>query len=252
MTIITGIDVAKYQPVSPDPATTVPNIQFYIAKATQGTTPDPTYAAHVVHARQANIPVVGAYHFGTNSDPAAQLAAFLKTAGKVELYALDVEGVNGMTSVQAKQFIAGLKSAGHKAVMYHSLSGFPNYGQDLNWVAYYSKLPPPIHWDFWQYGSATTNVDGDRYNGSTAAMLTALGLSSASYLMAYIRLWVPLYNSLGHDTGQIVHGGGTRLKIGPLTRLSNGLHYYRILEGTFTNLYLHSGDPRFVVYKVPA
>lgn len=250
--MIPGVDVAKYQPTNPDPASTVPNIQFYFAKATEGTTVDPTYAAHVAHARSAHIPVIGAYHFGVNMDAKQQLDAFLKAAGNVQAFALDVEGSNPMTENQARYFLAGLKNAGHRAILYHSESGFPHWGQDLNWVAKYSSKQPVIPWNFWQYGPAAHNVDGDRFNGTTNQMLKALGLQiNTTYLMAYIRLWVPLYNRLGQKTTHVVHSG-TRLKIGPMQRFSNGLHYYRILDAAYAGLFLHAGDPRFTIYRVPA
>lgn len=249
MTIL-GIDVARYQPTNPDPASTIPNVQFYFAKATQGTTPDPTYAAHIAHARAAHIPVVGAYHYGDKRiDPIAQLNAFLAIAGKVGAYALDEEGSNALTYSQARIFITGLKKRVPKAILYHSDFGFPDYGQDLDWVANYSHKPAR-HWDFWQYGPAAPHVDGDRYNGTTNQMLKALGLqtSSTTYI-AYISLLTPLYNRFGVRTGTYVHGGGTRLVVSHLTRI-NGFYFYKILQGDKTGYYLHAGSKTFVVNKV--
>lgn len=247
---VPGIDVAKYQPTSPDPAAIVPNIQFYFAKATQGTTPDPTYIAHVAHARDHHIPVVGAYHFGVNAPALMQLNAFLGYAGHVQAFALDVEGANRMTDAQARQFIAGLKSEGKVAILYHSESGFPNYGQDLNWVANYSRAPR-IPWDFWQYGPAAANVDGDKYKGTTTQMMQALKLPvSTTQYMAYISTFTPLYNQFGNRVGY-VHGGGTRMIVSALVKL-NQYWYYKILSGEFTGKYLHAGGKTFVVNKVPA
>lgn len=177
---IKGVDVARYQPTNPDTAANLHGIQFYIAKATEGTSPDPTYAAHIAHARARSIPLVMAYHFGRNDVPVAQqLAAFLVIAGDVDGYALDVEGANAIPKAQALYFRDGMHDAGKRIGLYHSLSGFPNWGFDWDWVAFYNSTPPSISWDMWQYGPAAPNIDGDLFRGTTDELAALIGANVA-------------------------------------------------------------------------
>lgn len=175
---IKGIDVAKYQPVNPDPAA-LPGISFYIAKATEGTTPDPTYSAHITHARGQSIPLVGAYHFATNAIPIKdQVAAFLKTAGKVDAYVVDREGANEISQSQFTEFLNRMHDAGLLLGLYGSENDFPYWGQDWSWIANYSREPKKPY-DLWQYGPFANAVDGDIYMGTLAQLKDLWGVQVA-------------------------------------------------------------------------
>jgi hypothetical protein len=165
----TGYDVSKYQTSTP----ILTGKSFLFVKATGGLTPDPLYARHIANARKAGL-VTGAYHFGYNFiSAAAQARAFYAAAGNVDFYFLDVEGRYAQSSAQVRAFFAEFRrvSGGKKIGLYHSLSGFPELGQDYNWVAYWSNYPPSINWTFWQYRGSP--LDLDRFIG-TDAQLRAL------------------------------------------------------------------------------
>lgn len=169
--MIRGVDVAKYQPTNPDPSDTLNGISFYIAKATEGLTPDPTYAAHIQHARNNKIPLVAAYHFCHGSiDAKAQALKFLEIAGDVDAYVVDREGQDEFTEIEFKTFQSVLAANGKLTGLYGSLSGYPSWGQDWRWIAYYNPTPPTIAYDIWQYGSYAPNVDGDIYQGTIAQL----------------------------------------------------------------------------------
>jgi len=125
-----GIDISDYQATTPPLA----GLAFCIAKASEGMGAARTYGMHVANTRKAGI-VTGAYHFGRDDSvgtPAQQAAFFLRTAGDVDLYALDVEGAHALPLAQSQQFIAAMHAAGKRIGMYGSLSGFQHAGQD--WV----------------------------------------------------------------------------------------------------------------------
>jgi glycosyl hydrolase family 25 len=157
---VVGIDVSRYQTVTPPLA----GRSFLFARASIGTQRDPTYAMHIGNARAAGL-IVGAYHFGDNRIPVAdQARAFVAAAGDVDFYFLDVEGAHAMDAGQIRAFFAMVRAAGHRVGLYHSLSGFPELGQDYNWVAYWAAVPPSINWTFWQYRGSP--LDLDRFIGT--------------------------------------------------------------------------------------
>lgn len=157
---VQGIDVSKWQPTTPS----LTGLSFLIARASIGTVIDPTYSMHIANARKAGL-VVGAYHFGDNRTTAAEQArVFLKAAGDVDYYFLDHEGANQMSTAQAKAFIAAVRAAKGKCGLYHSLSGFPDLGQDFNWIALWAGSPPRIPWLFWQYQGSP--LDSNVFNGT--------------------------------------------------------------------------------------
>lgn len=171
---IKGIDVAKYQPTNPDPAA-LPGISFYIAKATEGTTPDPTYSAHIAHARSQGIPLVGAYHFADNRVPIPeQIDAFLHYAVDADGYCIDREGAYPLTQSEFTAFLTGFHSKALKLGLYGSESGYPSWGQDWRWVANYSH-EPTIPYHIWQYGPYAPNVDGDVSKLSVASIANLWG-----------------------------------------------------------------------------
>lgn len=175
MTNARGIDCSHWQTATPSLA----GLNFLIARATYATTPDDRYAQHMTAARKAGL-IVGAYHFGVGAAQAtiaAQAIAFVKTAGAADFLVLDFEsnGTNGptMTGLEAQSFIRVVRSSKRKVGLYHSLSGFPSFGQDFNWVADWGAKAPTIKWTFWQY--TDTPVDGDYFNGDIAALRAFIG-----------------------------------------------------------------------------
>lgn len=159
--MLEGIDVSYWQTTTPPLA----GLSFLFARATYDVLPDGRYAEHVANARRAGL-VVGAYHFGTGrSTPQAQAAAFLKAAGTVDYFALDLENDPvPMSQAQASAFIAAVKATGRPIYLYHSASGFPSLGQTGNWIAKWGTMAPASPWKFWQYQG--TPLDRDRYDGT--------------------------------------------------------------------------------------
>lgn len=169
---LNGIDVSHWQATTPPLA----GLSFLFAKASDGAGgPDPRYAQHIANARSAGL-LVGAYHFAVKGDGAAQARAFLTAAGKVDFYALDREGNDPMTLAQAAAFINTVQAAGHKCGLYASESGYPNVGQDWNWVANWSRVPA-IPWTFHQYRGSP--LDLDHFNGDMAALRALAGIHPA-------------------------------------------------------------------------
>jgi lysozyme len=95
--VIFGIDVSKHQGPGLDwPRIRASGIDFMIARASLATTPDPEFRANRARARQAGIPVVGAYHFlypASVVSPAQQARLFLERVGDPtgQLTMLDIE-----------------------------------------------------------------------------------------------------------------------------------------------------------------
>ena len=175
-----GIDVSKWQSHLPDLTT----VDFLFARASIGTTTDTMYATHIAEAKAAGI-VTGAYHFNWDTIPIAQqVTTFIASAGRVDLYALDVEGANGFSDYQAREFIRLMHEAGLKCGLYHSASGFFDAGQDFDWIAKWSAIPP-LKWDFWQYTSSgqlpgySGRLDFDRFNGSLSELYKLAGIPTA-------------------------------------------------------------------------
>ncbi len=146
-------------------------MEFLFARASIGTQVDALYAQHIAEAKAAGI-VTGAYHFNHDAlSVASQVTTFIAAAGDVDLYALDVEGLNAFSEAQTAEFIDLMHAAGLKCGLYHSASGFFDAGQDFDWVAKWSTVPP-ASWDFWQFTSSGTlpgytgRLDFDRFNGT--------------------------------------------------------------------------------------
>jgi len=159
-----GIDISYAQATTPS----LIGLSFVFCRATYGGTGvDTMWATHSADVRSQG-KVLGAYHFwydGTSG--ATQAAHFLSIAPNADLYALDFEG-SAVDQTGAKAFIAAVQAAGKKCALYHSLSGFPSWGQNYNWVADWSTTPPAISWTFWQYQGSP--LDRDRFAGDAAAL----------------------------------------------------------------------------------
>ena len=166
-----GIDVSQWNAATPP----LVGQSFAFARATYGAGIDSLYAMHAANFRKAGI-VSGAYAFGVNADGAAQARVFLTVAHGADLLALDLEvepGKTPMTSAQAQAFIATVQAAGYRIGLYHQDSGFPELGQNWDWVARWTTLQPTRPWTFWQYRGAP--LDLDHFNGSAADLAALTG-----------------------------------------------------------------------------
>lgn len=176
--MLQGIDVSKWQRTTPSLA----GLAFLFARASIGTTKDPLYDKHIAAAKKAGL-VTGAYHFNWDADanpatpdstPEEQARFFVKTAGPVDFLFLDVEGARAFEPDEARRFIAEVHRLGRKVGLYHSRSGFANWGQDYNWVAQWgARAPTGIPWAFWQYQGSP--LDRDYFNGDLSALLRLAG-----------------------------------------------------------------------------
>lgn len=222
MTYLEGIDVSRWQATTPSLA----GKSFLFARATYGAVHDPMYATHAAHARAQGV-LVGAYAFGVGDVPVAdQVAAFLAAAGPASFHVLDLERNGGrpsMTATQAVAFINGVQVKGHKIGLYHSDSGFPNLGQNWNWVAKWGATPPTRHWEFWQYDGSP--LDRDRFNGDLAALRSLAGIHPTRFNVV-ISAYTPLFNRPnGTRVGAVRKASYlcTRSKV-------NGLWWYRVIS----------------------
>lgn len=177
-----GIDLSAHNEVTPS----LDGLDFIFARATYGTVFDHLYPHHILKARKRGL-ITGAYHFGTIATHGyVQAREFLRAAGVVDLYVLDLEKERGkarMTDDQARDFIRAVKADGKQCGLYHSLDGFPSLGQNWNWVAYWSNTPPNIPWNFWQYRGGP--IDLDRFSGDRIAMRTFAGHPRPTPLIIY-------------------------------------------------------------------
>jgi hypothetical protein len=171
-----GIDVSKWQSSTP-PLT---GLDFLIARASIGTTPDPMYATHIKNARAKGL-LVGAYHFNWSTIPVSdQIEAFLNKAGDVDFYFIDVEyagnGVAKFTRTQTRDFIKGVRLAkGHCGLYMSESSFYTDVDNDYRWVANWSQ-PPNIGWKFWQYQGSP--LDRNLFNGTPAQLNALTGSNS--------------------------------------------------------------------------
>jgi GH25 family lysozyme M1 (1,4-beta-N-acetylmuramidase) len=164
---VNGIDISHWQ----DPTPALSGLAFAFARASIGVMPDHMYPEHEAHFRAAGI-VRGAYHFGVGGvNVIAQADTFLTAAKGAELLALDLEhNASGetMTQDEARAFIAHVRQSGRHIGLYHSASGFPELGQEWDWVAQWGETPPTRHWAFWQKRGAP--LDLDVFNGTLAGL----------------------------------------------------------------------------------
>lgn len=168
--MLPGIDISVWQEKTPS----LTGLGFAFARATFGTSTDTRYSQHVAAFRAAGL-VVGAYAFGTGAYSGAEQARVLLLAARdADLLALDLErnvAGSSMTEAQARDFIATVHAAGRTIGLYHSDSGFPDVGQDWNWVAKWGTAPPARPYAFWQWQGSP--LDRDWFNG-TPLQLSAL------------------------------------------------------------------------------
>lgn len=170
-----GIDLSAHEAETPS----LEKLDFVFIRATYGIRPDGRYYQHLKAAKKAGL-VTGAYHFGTASHHGyVQANAFLNATDSTatpDFYVLDLEkevGLPRMTDDDARAFIHSVQAQRKDVGLYHSLHDFPHLGQNWNWVAFWSDIPPAISWKFWQYHGGP--LDLDRFNGNRAALLTFAG-----------------------------------------------------------------------------
>lgn len=180
---LNGLDISEYQSTTPP----LGGQSFVFARATYDCHPDAKFAQHMSAARMAGI-VRGAYHFATGRSSAdAQAQAFLTAAGDAHLLAVDFENDSVPASAALVQaLIASIKAKDprHRKVgLYHSESGFPELGQDFDWVAHWGAAFPARHWQFHQYTSDGSlagysgRLDLDRFNGDLPALHALAGIA---------------------------------------------------------------------------
>lgn len=180
--MIEGLDVSVFQQTTPS----LVGKDFLFARASIGTKTDPMFATHIANAKKAGV-VTGAYHFGTSASVSSQVDTFLNAAiaANVDLLVLDLEGSGSpMTAAQAKTFLDSVKAHSLKKVgLYHSLSGYPQLGQEFNWVAFWSPNPPSIPWLFWQNGP-DHGIDHNYFMGTREQLNAFAGVSMARFVQA--------------------------------------------------------------------
>ncbi len=176
MTNARGIDISAYQAKTPP----LDGLSFLIARASIGTVKDYRYDQHIANARNAGL-VVGAYHFAYTGNIPGQVAAFVKAAGKVDLYFVDVEGSKAPTASETAEFIGLTQHAVGKCGLYMSASVFRwSAGQDYDWVAKWGTTPPDSRYEFWQNdGSGADGIDNDYFHGSAADLAKFVGIPTA-------------------------------------------------------------------------
>lgn len=158
--MLEGIDVSRWQGSTPSLA----GLSFLIAKATEGTWPDPMFAKHIANARAAGL-VVGAYHFARDDVALPdQVDAFLAATADVPWLAFDVEGRHAWSLAALRQAVKRVHDAGRQVGVYMSDSAYLEAGQDWRWVARWSPTAPTRHWDLWQYRGSPADLD--RFDGT--------------------------------------------------------------------------------------
>jgi lysozyme len=169
------IDLSHYNEVTSFPDIKASGIVGVIHKATQGVVDrDPTYAWRRREAVAAGL-WWGAYHFGTNSDGAAQARFFLSVVnpGPQDLLALDFEqnGDDTMTIAQAEQFVTEVfRETGRYPGFYSDSLAGSLLGDGVNetlrqcwlWRAEYGAvLSVPSTWPTWTMWQYTDGVHGE-------------------------------------------------------------------------------------------
>ncbi len=167
-----GLDISYAQATTPPLA----NQAFVFVRAGYGpANGDARWHQHSAAVRAAG-KVLGAYWFWYDGTAGAtQAQAFLSIAAGADLLALDYEGA-AKDQAGAREFIAYIQGQGREIGLYASQSGFPDFGQDWNWVARWGSIPPSFPWAFWQWQG--NPLDLDRFNGDAAALAKLVGSSS--------------------------------------------------------------------------
>lgn len=171
-----GIDISYAQPTVPD----LSPYSFVFARATYGGSGiDSEWLRNSSAVRSAGR-VLGAYHFWYDgASGAAQASHFLSVASHADLLVLDYEGA-ATDAAGAQAFIRAIQNAGRKVGLYHSLSGYPSWGQDYRWIAAWGYSSLTVPWTFWQYGSSPAGSDADLFAGDATALAALAGTTTAT------------------------------------------------------------------------
>lgn len=172
---IEGFDVSHWQRQTPS----LTGQAFAFVKASEGTSPDFMYPTHIARVARAGL-VRGAYAFARDDvGLGVQANAFVAAAGKVDLFAIDVEGPHATSRAETAEIIRSVKAQVYprKVGLYMSESVFFDAGQDFDWVAHYGVSAPRRHWDFHQFTSSP--YDRNRFNGSLEALHLLAGIPVA-------------------------------------------------------------------------
>jgi lysozyme len=184
------IDLSHFNTVTTFAAVKSAGIVGIIHKATQATNwSDSTYTARKSQALAAGL-WWGAYHFGTNTDGAAQAEYFLSKVnpGPTDLLALDFEenSQSQMTIAQAEQFVTEVfNQTGRYPGFYSDALVGKMLGNNTSeilancwfWRAQYGTSEPIVPptwptWTMWQYTSSgpisgiSAPCDRDTFNGT--------------------------------------------------------------------------------------
>lgn len=201
---ILGIDVSHYQGQVNWHAVADGDVQFAIAKATEGTSVDDQFKRNWPGIQEAGL-FRGAYHFARpGSDPEAQAAHFAATVGRLGFRdlppTLDLEAADGHPAAAvltwAQKFVNRAEALFGRPIMIYTgqfwrgALGNPApdalFSQRVLWLAGYvpeAKLNVPktwSRWTFWQYSNGTLNTpakvqgvghcDQSWFNGDANAM----------------------------------------------------------------------------------
>lgn len=220
---LNGLDISEYQASTPPLGAQ----SFVFARATYDCHPDAKFGQHMSAARMAGI-VRGAYHFATGRSTApAQASAFLNAAGDAHLLAVDFESDSVPASAALVQaIIASIRANDprHRKVgLYHSESGFPELGQDFDWVAHWGAAFPARHWQFHQYTSDGSlagyagRLDLDRFNGDLTALHALAGIATSYTLniAAGAEVMVATVSASGCIAGWTTRRWGSRASSAP-------------------------------------
>jgi hypothetical protein len=274
-----GIDVSWANRTTP----TLTGRDFAFVRACYGTRADAKWAYHSANVRKAGA-VLGAYAFGIYGDGAAQAAAFLAIAGTADLWALDLEKESGkprMTFAQARAFIAAVQATGREIGLYHSVSGFPNLGQDWNWPAggpgwdnrtLGSSTPPDMAWAIWQYRGYP--LDLDYFHGDAAALSRFVKPPTGDIALpiyvqhprpgtltiaagATVRGWTPRPDGTGWAVAKtwpakpVPSSASFDAVLSRLSGTSKPTSLLRVTSGYFAGLYVSSADVTEAFAPVP-
>jgi hypothetical protein len=148
---------------------------------------DSHWKGNLAFARKRNLPVL-AYGFGVNGPVGPQVSKLLSlTDGQPGVLSfLDWEAEPGKAPMRAEQaaaYVAAIALHRPQSGLYHSLSGFPDLGQSINWVAAWGMGVPGSLFrpgrDFHQDRLTKilgVSIDHNLFNGTRAQVRALAGL----------------------------------------------------------------------------
>jgi hypothetical protein len=208
---LVGVDVSQYQ-TSWTPES---GISFAFVRATKGNNhKDEAYTRNLAAARAAGL-VVGHYHFQDALSPVAdQVQWFLANSdirdGDMIVWDWEVRDAGHNPILKSADKDYALKTLAlakphcqvglYTGRNYWEVQDETGFFGDFLWMAYYSELPPPHPWTFWQY------VDGK--NHPTGVDHNKANFTTKSELLAWARARIPKEPVV---TANIINTGGALL-----------------------------------------